>query len=82
MISDGIEYERRCAMLQVEGDGEDIYGVHDCVAVVNVAAWTERVELHNARSDKRVNGALSRKRTQCGELNAGKGNPCTLSKLL
>jgi len=48
MISDGIEYERRCAMLQVEGDGEGIYGAHDCIAVV-VAASTEKVELHHAK---------------------------------
>lgn len=62
--------------------GNDIYGAHDCVAVLKVAASTERAELHNAKSHKRVDEGFSQKRAQCGELNAAIGKPCTLSKLL
>jgi len=35
-------------MLHIEGYGDDIYGAHDCIAVV-VAASTEKVELHHAK---------------------------------
>jgi len=48
-MSDGGDNERRCAMLHVEGYGDDTYGAHDCIAVVKVAAWTDRVELHDAK---------------------------------
>jgi len=48
-MSDEGDNERRCAMLHVEGHGDDIYGAHNYVLVVKVAASTERVELHDAK---------------------------------